>query len=174
MTFKDLNLSLTETSSEIEVCGSKFSVLHYLPIDTKGELVRFVIDGSLDPQTGCFSPLRTEVYASIAVCSYYAGIEFDDEDLKSIGRTYDILEQNGVLEAIIDAIPREEWVFLNDLIDKITADIERYNSSAMGIIENMSQNSSALGEEVTNILDKIKNAEGLENLAAIKDVVGTD
>lgn len=64
--------------------------------------------------------------------------------------------------------------FISNLVEETTKDIARYNSSAAGIIQSMSNNASGLDEQITELLEKVKNGEGLEQLAVIKDVVGLD
>lgn len=151
----------------IEVCN-------YLPISEKTKLLQFVVDGALDETTGTFSPLRVEVYFAIAVCRWYAGITFTEEDLVNVAAVYDALDTNGVINAIMAAIPEEEMMFIRALVEETIEDIARYNSSAAGIIQNMSSDASGLDTQLNQILDKIKNSEGLEQLAVIKDVVGKD
>lgn len=151
----------------IEVCS-------YLPISEKTKLLQFVVNGALDETTGTFSPLRTEVYFAIAVCRWYAGITFTEEDLMNVSEVYDALDTNGIIDAIMDAIPTEEREFVSSLVEETTKDIARYNTSAAGIIQSMSSDASGLDTQINQILDKIKNGEGLEQLAVIKDVVGKD
>lgn len=151
----------------IEVCD-------YLPISEKTRLLQFVVNGALDETTGTFSPLRTEVYFAIAICRWYAGITFTEEDLVNVSEVYDALETNGLINAIMDAIPSEEMEFISSLVEETTRDIARYNSSAAGIIQSMSSDASGLEAQINKILGEIKNGEGLEQLAVIKDVVGKD
>ena len=124
--------------------------------------------------TGCFSPVRVEVYFSIAVCKWYAGITFTDKQMTEVSKTYDLLEENGVIDKIISVIPENEINFMNELVNDTIDDIARYNSSAAGIIQAMSANADGLDNQITEILDKVKNGENMETLSVIKDVVGKD
>lgn len=151
-----------------------FEVLQYLPIDEKTKFLQFVVNGALDERTGCFSPLRVEVYYSIAICKWYAGINFSDKQLSEIGKTYDLLESNNIIGNILDSIPKDEKEFMRELVNDTIKDIARFNSSAAGIIQQMSTNTEGLDSQLTEILDKIKNGENLETLNVIKDVVGKD
>lgn len=159
---------------EIDFKDMVLEVRTYLPINDKTQFIQFVVNGALDEMTGTFSPLRTEVYFAIAICRWYAGITFTEEDLVNVAVVYDALETNGVIDAIMSEIPEEEMGFISSLVEETTKDIARYNSSAAGIIQSMSSDASGLDTQITQILDKIKNSEGLEQLAVIKDVVGKD
>jgi len=94
--------------------------------------------------------------------------------MTEVSKTYDLLEENGVIDQIISTIPEDEIEFMKELVNDTVNDIARYNSSAAGIIQAMTANAGGLDSQITEILDKIKNGENLETLAVIKDVVGKD
>lgn len=94
--------------------------------------------------------------------------------MTEVSKTYDLLEENGVIDQIISTIPEDEIEFMKELVNDTVSDIARYNSSAAGIIQAMTANAGGLDSQITEILDKIKNGENLETLAVIKDVVGKD
>lgn len=172
--FKDLNLEFKQEVKEFKCGDLIISVLQYLPIDDKTKLIQYVVNASIDETTGCASPLRVETYFGLGICSWYAGIEFNEEDNFDPGQTYDLLESNGIISQIMNKIPTEELEFIQDLVNDTIADIVRYNNSAAGIIQAMSSNAQGLDNNISDILEKIKNGEGLETLSVIKDVVGTD
>lgn len=170
--FKELSLKPKIEFSSVEFGeDTVLNIRNYLPIGEKAKLIQFIVDGALDDNTGCFSSLRVNVYFGIAICAWYAGIAFEEDDLRNIEYTYDILDSTGLLQVIINQIPQEEFDFINDLIEDTTKDIARYNSSAAGIIRNMTVDADGLGSQIEGLLDKIKNAEGLETLSVIKDMV---
>ena len=173
---KTMGYDLDVSCSTIELDSGdgeshEIKVLHYLPIEGKGDLVNKVIDGALDTNTGCFSPLRLNVYFDIAVMEYYCGIELDD---CSIPEAYDILESTGIMSKVLAEIPEEERNFIQSLVDETAQDIARYNNSFAGMVSNVSSDASELDSNLQDILEKIKNKEGLEVLSEIKNVVGTD
>lgn len=169
--FKDLKLETNIDFSNIKFGDIELNIRNYLTTREKAKLIQFVVEGALDDNTGCFSPLRVDVYFSIAICGWYAGIIFDEEDAKNIESVYDALDSNGVLQCIINAIPSEEFNFIQDLVNNTIEDIAKYNSSAAGIIKNMTVDADGLGSQIENILEKVKNGEGLETLSVIKDMV---
>ena len=172
--FNQLNIQPCIETKCIHCGDTAIEVQSYLPIDDKAKLLQFVVNGALDEVTGTFSPLRVEVYFTIAVCRWYAGISFTEEDMVNVAQVYDALDTSGLIENIMDAIPEEEMFFIKGLVEETVTDIARYNASAAGIIQNMSNSATGLDEQITTILEQIKNGEGLEQLSAIKDVVGKD
>lgn len=175
MKFTELGLEL-KIADPVEItCGDQaIQVLQYLPIDEKANLIKHVINQALDDNTGCFSPIRVEVFFSLALCKWYAGMEIEVDEAHTFSNIYDILETNRVIDDIIFAIPEDEISFLRDLMDDTIADVARYNNSAAGIIQAMSANAEGLDGQINSILEQIRNGEGLEQLAAIKDVVGNN
>ena len=176
MNFKDLKLTPKVSFTDVKIGeDSVLKVANYLPIKDKGNLITFVVDMALDVTTGCFSPVRVETYFALAICRWYGDMVFDDDDIQiNVALTYDTLETNGIIDAIMNAIPKDELEFIQDLVKDTISDIARYNSSAAGIIQMMNQNASQLDTQITNILDSIKNGENLETLSVIKDMVGKD
>lgn len=175
--FQELNLAPTSNVRVVEIDKTKemtLEVLSYLPVEDKTKLLQFVIDGAIDNTTGTFSPLRVEVYFAIAVCHWYAGIDFTEQDLTNISTVYDTLENNHVVANIVKAIPEQEFCFMEELVRETVNSIEKYLNSAAGIIQSMNIDASNLDGQISQILEQIKNGEGLEQLAVIKDVVGKD
>ena len=175
ITFSKLGLKPQKKVNSIKINDNiTLEIKEYLPIEDKTKLIQYVVDSALDEATGCFSPVRTEVYFAIGICRWYGGITFTDKQLQDVMKTYDLLEENGINTLIMDSIPKSEISFMQDLINDTIKDISRYNSSAAGIIQTMSTNSSSLNDQISDILEKIKNGEGLEQLSVIKDMVGND
>lgn len=174
-TFTKLGLKAKKVATSCQINDNiSLEIRQYLPIDEKANLIQFIVNHALDQMTGCFSPVRVEVYFSIAVCKWYAGITFTDKQMAEVSKTYDLLEENGVIDKIISVIPENEINFMNELVNDTIDDIARYNSSAAGIIQAVSANADGLDNQITEILDKVKNGENMETLSVIKDVVGKD
>ena len=174
MKYSELNLREpeVETTSIKLASGVEVAVRKYLPIGDKANLITWAINLALDEKTGCISPIRFEVCFAIAVVKWYADIELDDDT--TLSAIYDIWEQNDVINQVMGAIPVGEIDFVRDLAKDTAEDLVRYNNSFAGMITMASGDTSELNEQVVSIVNSIKNAEGMEQLAVIKDVVGTD
>lgn len=161
ISINDLNLNLNISTKEIRFNDIMITVQKYLPIEEKTQLIQYVVDSSLDDKTGCFSPLRVEVYFALGICKWYAGIEIDD--FSQAGHYYDLLESNGVISSIMDTIPKDELNFIKDLINDTVSDITRYNNSAVGIIHAMNGDANNLNDQLQDIIQKISNEETFSN-----------
>jgi hypothetical protein len=173
--FKDMQLSVEQSTQSVKINDAlTLEVRKYLPIKEKTDFLQFIVNSTLDENTGCFSPVRVNVYYSIAICRWYASIDFDLEDLEHIEDIFDALETNGIVEAILSAIPQGEQDFMNELVEETIHDIARYNSSAAGIIRSMSVNAGDLDSQLNSILEKVKDKEGIEMVTALKDMGKSD
>mgnify|MGYP003534798805 CR=1 FL=1 len=66
----------------------------------------------------------------------------------------------------------DEYEFLQEALEDTKEDIVRYNHSFAGVLATASNSTDLMNDEITDILSKIQNAEGLELLSEIKNVVG--
>lgn len=170
MNYSDLGLNIEIKEVEVELMGGKkLNVLTYLPMKDKTEMLQFIVNNVIDPKTGCASPVRMEIYFSIAMCHWYGGIDFSDENMANISDVYDALELNKVIQTIIDHVPYDEINFMRDLAEETVADVARYNSSAAGIVQSMADSSGSLDKQLSDIIQKVQSKEGLELLDMIKN-----
>lgn len=168
MNYKDLALVPKETEY-IDVEGfAGVKVKNYIPMNEKIGLVEFVLAKVIDERTGCASPFRTEIYTSIALCMWYADIEFD-EGIDFI-EVYNNLESNNFFSAVFAAIPDEEYRWVTSTVEETINDVVRYNNSAAGIIQAMSGDAGDLNTQLSEVLAKVQDKEGFEQLSIIKDM----
>lgn len=175
ITFNKLGYKVNSSATtEMRINDSlSLDIIQYLPIQEKANLITFVVDQAVDEHTGCFSPIRVEVYFNLALAKWYAGIQFSEKQLQDGGKTYDALESNGFFEALRNNIGKD-FSRVQDMLDETLKDIVRYNNSFAGMINVMTSDAAGLNGNLQSILEQIKNKEGLETLSAIQDVVGTD
>lgn len=168
ISFNSLNLDFETGYIEVKVDESTtLKIRSYLPVEEKGQLVTFVINSALDPNTGCFSPLRTEVYFSLGLAKFYADIDFEENLIGDVGNIYDKLESSGINTMIVSAIPKDEYDFICGLVEDTIADLARFNNSFMGMLSNMSGESTDLTGQIQEIVEQLKEAKGLEVLTEL-------
>lgn len=173
ITFSKLNLKLNKEVVNVKINDEiTLEVRKYLPQMEKADLIGFVIDYALDENTMCFSPIRLETYFSIAIAKHYGNISFTDKQIEDAAKTYDLLQSNNVIDKIIEAIPEDEFNFINSAVTETAADISRYHNSFAGMIANVSKDAGSMDKQFAEIFEKIRNKEGLEELSAIREIVG--
>ena len=75
----------------------------------------------------------------------------------------------GIIDDIIQVMEAEEYDFMYTLVEETTKNIARYNTSAAGIIQAMSNSADGLDKQISDIVSKLQSRENLELLDAIKD-----
>ena len=164
LAFSKLNLKLNKEVKNVQIGDNVIEVIQYLPQATKAEFVEFVLLNALDENTGCFSPIRLETFFAIAIMKFYTNITFTEKQLSDIVKLYDLLECNGVVSTVMSAIPEEELNFINSAVNDTALDVARYNNSFAGMINNVSKKTDKVDSQFTDILETLKNSEGLKEL----------
>ena len=126
----------------------------------------------MNPDHGTFSPIITSVFETIAYIKYFTDIEISDEVLANPGVLADMIIHSdllGIVQRTVESYDRNEWIDISLLLDETINNIERFNASFAGTMTAMSGNATELGDQLDSIMEKLKNKEGLEEIAAIKE-----
>lgn len=172
ITFTKLGLKVSDEIKTLNYEGSQIEVKQYLPQNEKIDFITFVLENSIDEKTNTFSPIRITTYFNIAIIKWYTNITFTDKQLEDVLKTYDKLESSGFLFKVKQLIPQDEYSYMDDIVYDTIHDYETFANSFVGMISTINSDAKNLGNQVDEILSKIRNKEGLEELAAIKDIVG--
>lgn len=174
MLYKDLELTVAIPEPITITVGDKeIKVAQYLPMDKKMELISDILFLAVDPQTGIFSPMRTEVAFCVKMMDYYTDLEMPT-DLTELAAAYDVLETNGIFYQVIGAIPQIEYDDLTQYLEDCIASATAYNTSFAGVLQAMSNDAGTLSTDMEKLMESIKNREGLELLSEIKNVAGKE
>ena len=172
MNFKDLNIAVEPVKGEFTFHGETISVRSWLPTAAKIEFIQFVIGHAMNPDHGTFSPAVVECFETIAYIKYFTDIEFNDEDLNNPGQLADEIIHSGLLQMVkgtVEFQDSHEWNEISLLLLDTISAVERFNASFAGTMTAMSGNATELGDQLDSIMEKLKNKEGLEEIAAIRE-----
>ena len=172
MDYKDLNIVVEPVKGEFTFHGETISVRSWLPTATKIEFIQFVIGHAMNPDHGTFSPAVVDCFETIAYIKYFTDIEFSDEDLSNPSQLADEIIHSGLLQeikGIVEFQDSHEWNEISLLLLDTISAVERFNASFAGTMTAMSGNATELGDQLDSIMEKLKNKEGLEEIAAIKE-----
>ena len=167
LTFSKLALKKQDKIKTVKYNEHDIEVKQYLPVNDKLDLIARVIMGAHD-ENNFPNPIKIKVIRSIEIIMAYTNITFTDKQKEDIAKLFDLMEENGLLDIIISAIPETEYDFIIDGINKTVDAIYTYQNSVLGILESISQDYSNLDLDIEKLQDKISNPE---NLALLKDIV---
>jgi hypothetical protein len=167
LAFSKLGLKSDNQVVELHINEQVIEVKQYLPVNDKLGLISRVINLSAD-QNNFANPVKVEVFGALEIIQAYTNLSFTEKQKEDVCKLYDLLESNGIIDKVINAIPKKEYDFLLDGINESIKAVYAYRNSVMGIMEIVSQDYSNLDLDATTISEKIQNPE---NLTLLKDVL---
>lgn len=151
----------------ITINEQEIEVAQYMPIQDKLAMIERILNLTID-NTGFLNPVRLEVYTVLEIISTYTNINITDKMMENAPKTYDSLMINGVIDAIIEAIPEDEYNAVFDAIEDCAEHTVNYLNSFVGMMKTVTENYDATKmnvEEIMNTLDD-PNKVGL-----VKDIL---
>lgn len=165
-----LGLKSNTEIKTVEWNGQNIEVKQYLPIEAKLDLISDIANKSLD-ENPYYNPARIKIFVRLEIILAYANINTTDKQREDIFKLYDMFA--GELgDKILESIPVEEYNFISQTTWQIIEGIYRYKNSAMGIMENLTADYSALDLDATEIQKKIGDPNNLELLRSILTKLG--
>lgn len=170
--FSKLGLKKIEEINTINLNGVDIEVKKYLPINNKLILISNVINSAVDQDATFKNPVKTEVFGSLEILYNYTNLSFTDKQKEDPSKLYDLLEENGVIEAVVAAIPETEYNFIIDGIDASMDAFYQYQNSVMGILDRVSADYSNLDMDATELQKKMADPQNLELLKSVVNKLG--
>ena len=167
-----LNLKKEEKVSTLTIGDIELEVKQYLPIREKLALVVEVLVNSVDGTNNFANPIRTEMYADLAIIEHYTNLSFTDKQKEEADKTFDLLETNNIIDAIVNMIPEDEYEFLLDAIEDTIDAYFKYTNSVLGILNNVKEEYNDLDLDATKIQEKLQDAESLGLLKEVLTKLG--
>ena len=166
VSFSKLGLKVNQDIKNIIFNNQNIEIKQYLPVNEKLELISNVINASYDDNNFA-NPVKISIFTTLEIIYAYTNINFTDKQKEDPTKLYDMLVSSGLVAAVVNAIPEAEYnEVLCGVSDSIDA-IYTYRNSVMGILEQVSQDYSALDLDATKIQEKLADPE---NMAFLKEV----
>ena len=162
-----LGLKVNQNVKNIKFNEQIIEVKQYLPINEKLELISSVINSAAD-ENNFSNPVKENVFLTLETLYHYTNINFTDKQKEDPVKLYDLVVSSGLVNKVTDLIPEEELdEVINGLAQSVKA-IYTYRNSALGILESISQDYSALNLDATEIQQKLADPD---NMALLKQVL---
>ena len=162
VSFGSLKLKKTEEVNKISIADKEIEVKTYLPIEDKYDLIQATLQQSVEGIG--FNEILIEMNFYLNVVFLYSNISFTETQKEDRYKLYDILESNGIINEIVNAIPVQEFKNLMDSFDLEKKRVVRENRSSAGILNNIISKLPNKAQETSDILKNI-------NFEDMKDVV---
>ena len=167
VSFTKLGLKKNEEVGILHINEQDIEVKQYLPINEKLELISSVINSAAD-ENNFSNPVKENVFLTLEILYHYTNINFTDKQKEDPIKLYDLVVSSGLVNKVTDLIPEEE---LDEVINGVAQSVKAiytYRNSALGILESISQDYSALNLDATEIQQKLADPD---NMALLKQVL---
>ena len=167
VSFTKLGLKKNEEVGILHINEQDVEVKQYLPINEKLELISSVINSAAD-ENNFSNPVKENVFLTLEILYHYTNINFTDKQKEDPVKLYDLVVSSGLVNKVTDLIPEEE---LDEVINGVAQSVKAiytHRNSALGILENISQDYSALNLDATEIQQKLADPD---NMALLKQVL---
>ena len=141
-------------------------VKQYLPIKDKIELISDICNASTD-DNHYINYVRVNIYAQVYTYLAYTNITVTDKQKEDIFKLYDMFA-GGLGDTLQVTIPHAELDFINSNVVNIMEGIYKYQNSAMGIMEAISNDYSNLDLDATELQRKIGDPD---NITLLKNII---
>lgn len=169
--FSKLKLTKKEDVKNIAINDVEIEVKQYLPTSEKIEIITNTLQNSADDNNFA-NPVKVEVFLNLEMIYAYTNLSFTDKQKEDASKLYDLLEVNGVIAAVVEAIPETEYNLLLTWTQETIDAFYTYRNSVMGILEQVSADYSNLDLDATKIQTKLADPQNLELLKGVMTKLG--
>jgi hypothetical protein len=171
--FNDLKKEQPLKIKVIKINDKEIEIKQYLSINEKLKLITAVLQQVAQNEYPFANPVQMDVYTTLGIVYAYApGIEFSEEEKADPAALYDEMEKYDLANMIISAIPKTEYEFLIDGIEKTVKAYYAYRNSVKGIIEDVTTDYKNLDLDATEIQKKIGDPDNLTLLKTVVEKLG--
>ncbi len=167
VSFTKLGLKANQEVKNIEFNGQSIEVKQYLPVNEKLELITNVINLAAD-DNNFVNPVKINVLTTLEIMYAYTNINFTDKQQENIAKLYDLVISSGLAKEVINAIPENEYHEILSGVKTSVESIYEYRSSALGVLESISDEYKSTDFDVSQITEKLSNSE---DIALLKEIV---
>ena len=173
LAFSKLKLKLNSSIMTINFQDEQvIEVKQYLPLEEKLILIGDIVNKSWDEKANFYNPCQYKVYTNFEVIKKYTNLVFTEKQEEDFYKTYDLLNSNGIIKQVWQAIPEDEINFIKTGVEKVIKAIYEYQHSAYGILDNVKNNYNNLDLDASEIQKKLADPENMELLKSVLAKLG--
>lgn len=131
--FSKLKLNKETKVTNVPFGDAVIEVKHYIPVSEKLMILDTIIQEAFD--YNFINKAKADALLHIYMMMCYTNISFTKREKDSLLETYDLMEKNGVIDAVVSAIPETEYNAFIAYCKEVMNDYDRYKNSIMGIAE---------------------------------------
>lgn len=167
-----LGLKKNTNLISLEWNGQVIEIKEYLPIEDKIGVIEKIVNLSLDDNNFA-NPARIMINTTLEIMFAYTNINFTDKQKEDRLGLYDLLVSSGLWEQVEDRLAEiGELKIITKTVNDVINEIYKYKTSALGIMQAITEDYSNLNLDAEQIREKLGNKENMEFLKNIMDKMG--
>lgn len=156
----------------IKFAGDDIAVKQYLPAKDKNAILEIAMQEA--DQGTILNTFALDVIFHTYIIIKYTDIEITTEDKEDIFKLYDKFESNGIIDAVIAAIPEKEYNDLRKYLLEMVDNYVTYRNSARALVEQLTFFAPDAAEKVQEVAanfdpDKLKQIIQLADYAGMNN-----
>ena len=171
ISFTKLKLTKKNEVQTLKYNDEIIEVKQYLPIQDKLALISRVISYAAD-QYNFTNSVKLDLFLSLEIMYEYTNINFTEKQKENPTKLYDLLEENGLIDAVISLIPSTEYQTLYEGVAEISKSIYTYQTSLLGILETARNDYSDLKLDADEIIKELTDPNQLSTVKKVIDNLG--
>ncbi len=155
--FSDLKMQVNNDVKQINYGNFKINVLQYLPIKDKNDLVQITMEKS--EQNGIYNEIKKDMYFHLHLIYLYTDIEFTQEEKENPEQLYDKLLCNNIFDIILEAIPKQEYQYLQETLEERIKNNLQFKTTAAAVLQTIITDlptQAAAAKEIIDSFDQEK------------------
>lgn len=169
--FSKFGLKSNAEIKTIEWNGINIEVIQYLPIQEKLGLIGRVVSQAHEQDGNYSNPVKIQVYTALEILYSYTNISFTEKQREDTPKLYDLVYANGLLDAVIAAIPDKEYsIIVTGVHDSIEA-IYKYQNSVLGIVDALKGDMREIEGSTLEVENMKKELLALADLPLVKEIL---
>ena len=169
--FEDFNLKLNKALKVIKVGGKDVAVKQYLPAEDKNAILEIAMQQA--DQGTILNTFALDAIFHTYLVLKYTDIEVDFSQFEDTLVLYDLLESNGFIDAVVAAIPPEEYQSLLTYLKEMVDSYLTYRNSARALVEQISFFAPNAAEKLQEVSKEI-DVEKLKQVVQLADKTGAN
>ena len=155
--FDTLGITNDEVYHYIDFNGVQIGVLDHLPIQEQYNIVNITLQKA--DENGVFHPIKRDMYFELNLVYAYTNLEFSEDDRANEPELYDKLRASGLLAAIKQALPQEEYDELNGWLYAAEVELSTRRNTMAGAITDLIDNLTPNAEQAAEIIKNFDPAQ---------------
>lgn len=167
ISFNKLGLKKQNKITTLTIGDQDIEIKQYLPIEEKLDFLTRVVNKVVEQSPNFPNSIQATTLSALEMIYTYTNIQFTEKQKEDFCKTYNLMDENGLIKKILDCIPTSERRMLQDGLNSILSELYTYRNSARGILESLSTDYNNLNLDIESLQEKIKDPESLQLLKDI-------